>query len=59
MKKFERLERLDVSQTTLTDANLADLEALPLTYLNVAETPITEAGLAPLRKKNPKLMVNR
>jgi hypothetical protein len=59
MKKFERLERLDVSQTTLADANLADLEALPLTYLNVAETPITEAGLAPLRKKNPKLMVNR
>jgi hypothetical protein len=59
LKDFPALERVDVSQTSLTDACLPALEMLPLVMLNVAQTKITSAGLAPLQQKHPKLTVNQ
>ena len=59
LKSFPKLERLDVSKTAVTDDSLLPLQALPLKVVNVAETKITAAGLEPLQKKNPKLIVNK
>jgi hypothetical protein len=59
LKGFAKLERVDASQTAVTDASLPPLEALPLKVLNVAGTKMTAAGLEPLQKKNPKLIVNK
>ena len=59
LRDFQKLERLDVSKTGITDASLLPLLPLPLKVLNIAETMITAAGLEPLLAKNPKLIVNK
>lgn len=59
IKGFTRLERLDVSQTALTDASLPALQSLPLKYLNVAGTQISAAGIEQLRQTKPKLVVKQ
>jgi len=56
---FTRLERLDVSQTALTDASLPALQSLPLKVLNAIDTQISPAGLDQLQQKKPELVVNR
>lgn len=59
LKSFPKLERLDVSKTAVTDDSLLPLLELPLKVVNVAQTKVTGAGLEPLQKKNPKLVVNK
>jgi hypothetical protein len=59
LKECPRLQRVDVSQTALTDASLADLEMLPLTYLNVAQTSMSAAGLDQFQQKKPQLTLKR
>jgi len=59
LKSFSKLERVDVSQTAITDASLPPLALLPLKVLNVAQTKVTPAGLEQLQKENPKLVVKQ
>jgi len=59
LQGFPLLERVDVSQTGLTDASLPALQMLPLKVLTVTETQFTAAGLDELQKKNPKLLLKR
>lgn len=57
LKDFKRLERIDISQTGITDASLPALEMLPLKVLTVTETPISRGAVEQLLKKNPQLVV--
>jgi hypothetical protein len=59
LQGFPLLERVDVSQTGLTDASLPALQRLPLKVLTVTETQFTADSLDELKKKNPKLSLNR
>lgn len=56
---FPRLERLDVSQTAVTDASLPAIEKLPLEMLNAAQTQMTAAALDQLQQQKPTLVVKR
>lgn len=59
LQGFPKLERVDVSQTALTDASLPALQMLPLAALTVSQTQFTAAALDELQKKNPKLVLKR
>jgi hypothetical protein len=43
------LERLNLSQTQITDAGLANLYGMKIGTLDVSRTRVTDAGLAKLR----------
>jgi hypothetical protein len=59
LKDFPKLERVDVSQTGLTDASLPALQALPLKVLTATETKFSAAALDELQKQYPRLLLNR
>ena len=59
LANFKRLERLDISQTAITDASLPTLQILPLKVLNVAGTKVSAEALEQLQRDKPKLMVQR
>jgi hypothetical protein len=59
LKMFTKLERLDISQTAITDASLPALEALPLKFLSTGQTALSTAALEDLQKKHPKLVLQR
>ena len=59
LKDFKRLERVDVSQTGVTDTSLTALEMLPLKMLTVTETPVSAAAAEQLLKKHPQLILKR
>ena len=59
LKAFPRLERLDVSQTGVTDASLPTLRMLPLKVLDVTGTPCSAAALDQFQKEKPKLVLKR
>jgi hypothetical protein len=59
LQDFPKLERVDVSQTALTDASLPALQTLPLKVLTVSDTKFSAAALDELQKKYPKLILKR
>jgi hypothetical protein len=59
LQGFPKLERVDVSQTAVTDASLPALQMLPLKVLTASETKFSPAALDELQKKNPKLVLKR
>jgi hypothetical protein len=59
LKMFTKLERLDISQTAITDASLPVLEALPLRFLSTGQTALSADALEGLQKKHPKLILQR
>jgi len=59
LKVFTKLQRLDISQTALTDASLSALETLPLQFLSSTQTPLSTAALEELQKKHPQLVLQR
>jgi len=55
-----RLEELSLAETTVTDAGLLQLRALPkLRWLYLGETQISAAGAAELERVMPELRVFR
>ena len=59
LKDFPKLERVDVSQTEVTDASLPYLQMLPLKALTVTQTKLTAAALDELQQKKPSLVLKR
>jgi hypothetical protein len=59
LKDFKRLERVDVSHTSVTDTSLTAIEMLPLKVLTVTKTPVSAAAAEQLLKKHPQLILNR
>jgi hypothetical protein len=59
LKNFPRLERLDISQTAITNLSLPDLQGLSLRVLSPTETQITASGLEQLQKAQPNLLIRQ
>jgi hypothetical protein len=60
VKKLNRLMRLSLDETGVTDEGLKDLHGTTqLNYLSVWRTKVSDAGVDELKKQLPKLKVNR
>jgi hypothetical protein len=59
LKDFRRLERVDVSQTGVSDTSLSALEMLSLKVLTITETQISATAAEQLLKKHPQLILKR
>ena len=56
-RKFEKLQRLDISDSLVTDASLPTLQLLPLTTLNITNTKITSEGIKKLMTMMPNTQI--
>lgn len=59
LQMLTKLQRLDISQTAITDASLPSLKALPLKFLNASQSALSTAALDDLQKKHPQLVLQR
>ena len=59
LRTFPKLERVDISQTAITDASVPTLEMLPLKFLNAGQSQISAAALETLQKQHARLVVQR
>lgn len=56
-KRFEKLQRLDLSSTLITDASLPTLQLLPLVVLNVTDSKLTPEGIRKLKELKPATQI--
>ena len=56
-RKFEKLQRLDISDSFVTDASLPTLQLLPLLTLNISNTKITSEGIKKLMTMMPNTQI--